>query len=314
MVDLIDEPFYQGDNSDPYDVDEFFSERSAGLTLLAKIAAYELLPEHSETLLDNINKRIDVDEFFSERSAGLTLLAKIAAYELLPEHSETLLDNINKRIDVLYEMQHSNPDNNGFDGTFRHSWARHEGSEYNGNEPNDRRFSPWMSENLVDALWQYYQIESSEKVRTMLEGIAKGTLNWGFSGSKGYIDKFGSSLSNLPNGANWGNGCSNTLQDKPKPILLYSGSSIADSASLISTQNSEGWYSDSHHPQAILTLAIGYHFSTDPAEKEEFQALIQDIHDSYFTTLCGQGSSTIRKFNWNNRSNSWGTYLYFKNN
>lgn len=273
MALLAEEPYYQGRNTDPY----------------------------------------DVDEGFTERSAGLTLLAKVIAFELLPEHTTTLLENINQRVDVLYNMQTANPDGFANDGSLRHSWARHEGATYPGNLSDDRRFSPWMSENSADALWQLYQSQPFDNIKTVLLGLGRAVLNWGFSDSQGYLDRFGSDLSNLPSGESWRSSCSNTPASGTKPIVLYSGSSVASSNALIQTQNSEGWYSDSHNPETVLVLAMGYHFATDATEKQKFRDLIELISESYFTAACGGISSTKRKFNWNNRSNPWATYLFLIN-
>ncbi|MEW6999795.1 hypothetical protein AADZ86_19095, partial [Colwelliaceae bacterium BS250] len=91
-----------------------------------------------------------------------------------------------------------------------------------------------------------------------------------------------------------------------------SGSSTADDQALISTQNSNGQSSDAHNAETVLVLTMGYHFSSDAAEKAEFNNLIQDISNSYFTQSCGSNGATKRKFNWNNRSNAWGTYLFLK--
>ncbi|MEW6997237.1 Ig-like domain-containing protein [Colwelliaceae bacterium BS250] len=271
MADLADETHYQGDNSDEY----------------------------------------DVDDSFTERSAGITLLAKVIAYELLPEHAESILANINQRIDVLYDMQQTPQDGFAVEGAFRHSWARHEGQSYPGVVADDRRFSPWMSENTTDALWHQYQITKSVKIKEMLLDMARGMLNWGFVTSSGYTDKFGSNLSDLPNGESWNSSCSLETNGY-KPIALYSGSSTADDQALISTQNSNGQSSDAHNPEVVLMLAMGYKFSDDAAEKEKFNNLIQDIYGSYFTESCGSNGATKRKFNWNNRSNAWGTYLFLK--
>ncbi|MEW6999801.1 hypothetical protein AADZ86_19150, partial [Colwelliaceae bacterium BS250] len=170
----------------------------------------------------------------------------------------SILANINQRIEVLHDMQQTPPDSFSVDGTFRHSWARHEYTSYPGVVANDRRFSPWMSENIVDALWHQYQIAPSDKIKDMLLGMARGALQWGFNASSGYIDKFGSSLSDLPNGKTWNSSCS-VETNGYKPIALYSGSSTADDQALISTQNSNGQSSDAHNAETVLVLTMGYH-------------------------------------------------------
>jgi len=247
------------------------------------------------------------NEPFTERAAGISLLAQISAFEILGD--ESILDDIERRIETLYQHQLNNPDGLNPDGSFRHAWSRHEGANYPGDDNfDDRRFSPWMSENIIDALWHSYHIINDERIGEILRFTSEAIEEWGFADSNGYIEKFGSSLHDMPNGASWKSSC-----NKNGSIVLYSGSSTADSKALIKTQNNDGWYSDSHNPEIILALAVGYYFETDINKANKLRSRILSIRDNYLNSECGKNKSTKRMFNWNNRSNYWGTYLWVLN-
>lgn len=253
--------------------------------------------------------RVDSDynsqrKFFTERAAGLKLLAQVAAYELTG--SQEALDSINQRVSVLEGHQLSNPDGFPADGSWRHSWSRHEGDSYPGDyNKDDRRYSVWMTENIIDGLWQAYQVTNDDRIPDMLVRAASAINKWGFSDSVGYTEKFGNTLHKLPKGSVWFHTCNTTGL-----TTLYSGSSTAGYEALINTQNNEGWYSDSHNPEMVLPLALGVYFSSDVSIKDSLLARIEQIKLGYLNASCGKGSSTPRKFNWNNRSNAWATYLW----
>lgn len=247
------------------------------------------------------------EEPFTERGAGISLNAMVNAYEITGD--ETLLTNINTRINVLHQhILKENPDGLPLDGTWRHSWARHEGGDYPGdNSQDDRRFSPWMTENITDALWQAYQVTKNPIIEEMLVASAMGLLNHGFVDSPTYKNDLGHSLSEQT-GKYWVHSCNST-----KTSLLYSGSSTAGNEAIIKTQSNDGWYTDSHNPEAILSLALGALFTDNVNDRELLINKIQSIESGYLNDICGSISSTKRKFNWNNRSNYWGTYLWVMN-
>lgn len=246
------------------------------------------------------------NEHFTERGAGISLLAQINAYELTGE--QVILDSINTRITSLYDHLNNNPDNLPKDGTWRHSWMRHEGAAYPGDgDLDDRRFSPWMMENITDALWQAYGLTRDQRIPTMIADSATALLNHGFNDSTGYIDAQGYNLAEQAQ-KTWASSCNQT-----KTSVLYSATTVGSTASIITTQDSEGWYSDGHNPEAVLTLALGVHFESDTAKQDALIAQIENIEKGYFNSACGDIKSTPRKFNWNNRSNYWGTYLWVMN-
>lgn len=255
--------------------------------------------------------RDDQDDFFTERGAGITLLTQVNAYELLG-HAE-ILDRIETGLDILYGMQNNPLDGYAADGSWRHSWDEHEGAEnYATGDMDDRRFSPWMSENLVDGLWQANQVVNDSRIGEMIRKMAGALEQWGFPDSPGYINKYGMDLveyRELATGYNgWNHGCNDGT------LVMYTGSSVASAEALIDTNVSDGYYSDMHNPETVLILTLGYHFESDSSKKSAYLARINDIRDNFFNTYCASVDSTKRLFNWQNRSNAWGTHLWVMDN
>lgn len=241
------------------------------------------------------------NESFTERAAGLVLLAQINAYEITGDVE--IYENILQRINVLYEHQNSNPDGLLVEGAWRHSWAKHEGGDYPGDgKLDDRRFSPWMTENIVDSLWQAFQLTSDQRIPEMIIKASRALIDWGFTDSGGYKDKYQKSLEDY-SGKSWHLGC-NTTGD----TLLYSATSVGSIDALVHTQNQNGFYSDSHNAEAIFMLSLGYYFENDEEYKELIRTRINSIKKGYLNTKCGEFNNTPRMFNWSNRSNYWGTY------
>jgi hypothetical protein len=269
----------------------------------------QLVKDMSELVYDNSWQGASYDlydkenEVFTERHTGLSLLTLINGYELV--NDETILSYVNQHIESLYQHQNNNPDGLSPDGSFRHSWARHEGLSYPGDGSfDDRRFSPWMMENISDALWQAYHVIKDNRIPEMLRFSGEALDMWGFANSKGYINRFGADLHSLPKGESWRRGCNKG------DLILYSASSKANSEALIATQRSEGWYSDSHTSEAIFSLAVAYYFETNVDKAKALKKRITNLHDNFLKNCGGGLSYTKRAFNWSNRSNYWGTYLW----
>jgi hypothetical protein len=243
------------------------------------------------------------NEAFTERAAGIALLAQINAYELTGDQSA--FDSVNKRVDTLFKHQSTNPDGLPADGTWRHSWSKHEGASYPGDDVlDDKRFSPWMTENIIDSLWQVYQTNQDERIKDMITKGSRALIDWGFTTSPGYEEKHGENLETFAN-KTWHQGC-NTTGD----TVLYSASSVASLEALLKTQSGDGWYSDVHSAEVIFMLSLGYYFETDIKYKEAIRKRLNSLKEGYLNKACGQVKSTKRLFNWNNRSNYWGTYLW----
>ena len=242
-------------------------------------------------------------EPFTERAAGIILLAQISAYELTGDAD--LLVNINKRVATLNEHRLLNPDGHPADGSWRHSWSKHEGAKYPGDDvSDDKRFSPWMSENIIDALWHVYQINPTAEIEEMIVSMSRALIDWGFTDSLGYKEKYGKTIEEYAQ-KTWHNGC-NTTGD----TTLYSGSSVASLDAIIKTQSNDGWYSDNHNPEIMLMLALGYNFETHSNYKLLIKERLASIKEGTLRAACGKNDNTKRQFNWNNRSNYWGTYLW----
>lgn len=259
---------------------------------------------------------------FTERAAGLALLAQVSAYEITGK--QVLLDDINKRIDVLYEHQLNNPDGHPSDGTWRHSLAKHEGGAYPGdNVDYDRRFSPWMTENIIDALWQAYQVTNDQRIPEMIRYAGEGLLKWGFMKGSGYQEKYNKTPFSVMDNS-YTLGC-NISKISP----MYFGSSVSPIGDKVSGVTPDGrtyytgsentllykyeWYTDSHLPELILNLSLALHFETNQEKADALLTIIQGIEGGYLNKNCGDIKSTKRLFNWNNRSNAWGTYLWVMN-
>jgi len=244
------------------------------------------------------------NEVFTERHTGLTLLTLVNAYELVG--GQEILTRINEHIESLYQHQNNNPDGLASDGTFRHSWTQHEGATYPGDGTmDDRRFSPWMTENIMDALWQSHFIVGDSRISEMIRYAGEGLNNWGFANSQGYIDKFGTDLHSVIGGQSWRLSC-----NRGGDLVLYSGSATASSDALIHTQNGDGWYSDTHIPETIFSLAVAYYFETDPVKAQLLKNRLTGFDEKFIKNCGGQLFRTKRAFNWSNRSNYWGTYLW----
>jgi hypothetical protein len=263
---------------------------------------------------------VEESKSFTERAAGLILLAQVSAYEITGDH--LILEDINKRVDVLYDHQMNNPDSHPADGTWRHSYARHEGDSYPGDGiDSDRIFSPWMTENIIDALWHTYKVTNDQRIPEMIRYAGEGVLKWGFLSGSGYKDKYNKTPLSVIN-KTYTHGC-NTTHVSP----MYFGSSVAPigEAELVQTTNGSysyytgskdsllyhhKWYTDSHSPEMVLNLSLALYFETDQDKSNALLAMIKRIEDGYLNKSCGDIKTTERLFNWNNRSNAWGTYLW----
>ena len=273
------------------------------------IRAMADLSEYNHSYQSNESDPYDsVDEAFTERSAGLSLIAQVNAYELT--YDEKYKDRVENRVRILREHQLYNPDGLNSSGLWRHSYRKHEGNYIDGSSgsigydsPNDRMFSPWMTENIIDGLWQAYNVIGHKDIPEMIRFAGEGLVKWGFYDSKGYLEKHSSPL--LIDGKSGTNGCNVNNE-----TVLYIGSSVIDPVYL---QNKMTWYTDSHNPEIMTILSLAYHFEKDELKKSEIVKRLNSIGNGYINENCGKDGSTMRKFNWNNRSNYWGTYLWVLN-
>jgi len=250
------------------------------------------------------------NEGFTERAAGLVGLAEIIAYEMTG--NTTVLAHLNERIASIKDMQQvvkSWDAANGWtpkSGALTHNIEVHEGSESQSSAPsgatNQRGFSPWMTENIVDFLWQTYWITNNDDIPDVLRQIANAIDNYGFT----TVYSSGSYVLKSTYAGNHTNGCNR------RPVstdMVYFGSAYADDATL-SSDAWWPWYTESHSIETVLTLAAGYYFETDQPTKTRLKSRIDNLISGWSNSACADVSNTMRLWNWQHRSNSVRTWYW----
>jgi hypothetical protein len=257
------------------------------------------------------------NEGFTERGAGLTGLAEVAAFEITA--SKKTFRHINQRISSLADMQQIKKPwdivNNWIpkSGGFEHSYNVHEGN-FNEksapiNNPNDRAFSPWMSENISDFLWQSYWITKNNKIPDMLRKLGNAVEEYGFTtrfiGNKQYQLKSAFSKTKQTHTKS----CNKSAKETD---LLYFTSKWADDKTMVSN---DFWpyYSDTHNIETVLVLATAYYFENDPQNQLKLASRIDKLIEGWAHVQCGRVFSNVhRLFNWQHRSNSIRTWQWIK--
>lgn len=219
---------------------------------------------------------------YTERLAGLGLIATVNAFELTGD--PLYRERMRTRIGWLYDHQTRNPDGLGNDGSWRHSWQMHEGGDY---DPvtDIRGASPWMSENIIDGLWQAWQVERDPRIPEMVAAFGR------------YMEKHGWIPDDVLRERDWTTGCA---VERGGPIAWYWSSSRATRAQLMHEQEQEGWYSDDHNVQLMLVVAAARYFEPDAAQRARLTARLDKVSVSY-AAGCARRDVTPRRFNWNNR-------------
>ncbi len=269
-------------------------------------------------------------EAFTERAAGIVGLAEINAYEITGDVG--VLATMNSRLDSLKDMQqveHTWDTNNGWiprSGAFTHSWLVHEidAPAYPGDgTTNDRRFSPWMSENIVDFLWQVYhvfEIDDTDLTLTvadlgeMLRLLGNAIDLYGFTSE--YQSGLGLDASYATKAGLTTISMSCTAPDNVPVSLLYSGSSVATAAAIAATAAADGGFADQHNVETILSLGLAFYFETDIATRSRLFSRIQHLEEQWLRNGASDPENcaevffagAIRLFNWQHRSNSVRTW------
>jgi hypothetical protein len=221
--------------------------------------------------------------FFTEREAGLGLLQIVNAWEITGDRQ--YLKRIDDRVGWLYQHQQHNPDGLGNDGSWRNSWDMHEGNDYNA-ATDTVGSSPWMSQNIIDGLWHAWLVTGDPRIPTMITAFGRYLERYGWIDAK--------ALQGV--GRNWRDPC-----DGPDgQISWYWSSAHADLKQLVSIENSDGWYSDSHNVELTLPVAAARYFETDPQWQVALDKRMTLLKASY-SESCAKNSKTRRRFNWNNR-------------
>lgn len=259
------------------------------------------------------------NEGFTERGAGMAGLAEIAAYEMTG--SNKILDHLTQRIASLADMQQTEKNwdlaNNWVpkSGGFEHSYNVHEGN-YNEksaplNNANDRAFSPWMSENISDFLWQSYWITKDKKIPEVLRMLGNAVEEHGFTsryiGNNQYQKKsaFGQAKQTHTKS------CNKTAKETD---LVYFASKWADDKT-ITSNNFWPYYSDTHNIETVLVLATAYYFEPDTQKQLKLASRIDKLIEGWAHVQCADVFSNVyRLFNWQHRSNSIRTWQWVKEN
>jgi hypothetical protein len=234
------------------------------------------------------------DQNFTERHAGLGLLATVSAFELIPDPAYR--KRIDDRIGWLLAHQQDNPDGLGDDGSWRHSWQRHEGETY-APASDVRGASPWMSENIIDGLWHAWLVSADRRIPGMVAAFGQYLETFGWIDPAVFVIA----------GHSWRDDCSGPEGQ----IAWYWSSSQAPLSTLIRMQDAGGEYSDAHTVELGLAVAAARYFEPDAGRRRALDRRLGLIAHSY-ATACASNSATARRFNWNNRGA--GVVNWFKAN
>ena len=256
--------------------------------------------------------------YFTERRAGWRFESVVAGCEIL--NASTWCADLATYVQNMHNHVFNNPDTQSpaVDGSHRHSWARHEGGSYPGDDvASDLRFSPWMQVLITDALWQYWQLLDAGATRTQVEQIIAGhgqaLALYGFNRAsyeagtltalESAYSATATTYSNTARAQSWA--CNNA----PSPVMAYSGTSVYtptldDSGHLPAN-------TDSHNSEAITTLALAALFESDTAKRDALIDVADDIVTGFYPT-CGAQANVPRYFGWSTRSTPYPTLQYVK--
>ena len=246
------------------------------------------------------------NEAFTERAAGLVGLSEINAFEMTA--NATVFAHLTERINSLKDMQQTEKQwdlDNGWtpkSGAWTHNVNVHEGDSASLGATNERGFSVWMSENIVEFLWQAYWVTGDSDIPEMLRLLSNTIELYGFTSSynaatQGYDTK--------PEFDEIKAQSCNTTRDATE--MLYFSSTFADEAARLDSDWWK-WYTDNHNIQSVLTLSAGYYFETDEAIRTRLKARIEKLIEGWSNSNCASVSSTPRLWNWQHRSNSVRTW------
>lgn len=215
---------------------------------------------------------------WTERKVGLALEHLVAAYELTG--SAATRQHILNVVGWLHAHQQT-PPGDPFTGAWSHSWQTHEGNPYNP-ATDVRGGSPWMSANIVGALWRAWLVTADVRIPVMLRDFGR------------YMEQHGFAPDDLA--GNWRSSC-----NAGGTIGWYFSSGISSIERVIAIQNSSGGGSDSHNPELLMVIAAARHFETDPTWRNHFSQRAQRL-SNYLNTQCAAASHTARAFNWQHRN------------
>jgi len=250
---------------------------------------------------------------FTERAAGLVGLNELNAYEITG--NKELLSRINQRIASLKDMQQSVKlwdKENGWipkSGAFTHSYSVHEGDSkpqttLTGNS-NDRVFSPWMSENIADFMWQTYYFTKHKDIPEMVRLLGRAIEQYGFTStynSEAYTRKSAFT------------GYYKTQKCNTKPeateLLYFSSAYASHDTNGITHDEWWRWYTDNHLIELVLPLSLAYLADPDNNQKIKYHSRINKIISGWINENCAANvfDNVYRLWNWQHRSNSIRTW------
>lgn len=257
------------------------------------------------------------NEGYTERSHGIIGLAIANAYEITG--SATIKTDLVNAVDYTRDMQQtvfSFDTANGWGniGCFRHAWSVHEGDTYPGDgTADDRRCSPWMSENIADFLWQTYwattdaELSNRSDIGEILRRLGEAVESYAYNTSS-----LQPSAPQVGIQEACGAGCTTMAfcTNGNTPVPFYSMSDVASTAALQTTVINNG-RTDTHVPEMVLIHAAARYFETNATIEAAHDARIARIDPDYYTIACADwypGTGTQRLYQWQLRSNAQRTW------
>ena len=226
------------------------------------------------------------DQAWTERQGGIGLAELTAAYEITAD--PRYFEDMNNTITCLYNHIKNNPDGYGFDGSWRHSHAMHEGDPYPGNIPADRGGSPWMSALIIGGLHDAYQVRHDSRIPEMVLAFAR------YAEEYAWIPKNW----NGHDSDNWTHICN---QENNGTIVGYWSSSTANFSTLFAIQDEYGYHSDEHNAEMRLPIAWAYRLESDAVQKQKYFQRLLKI-ENYFNPDCATLPGPARMFHWQHRN------------
>lgn len=219
-------------------------------------------------------------DFWTERHAGMGWLAAIHAYQILG--GATLRDRVDSYANAYFTHLASPPDGLGADGCWRHNSADHDQYEFNVQYAG---CSPWMTTIIMDAMWQFYQMNGDTRVGPAARGFANFMESYGWRPDDSY--------------ARSGAISSYYFASSKVPVSTYANGDTGVNG------NSMDWYTDEHNLGLLFAYALATHFTTDPVIKATYTNRIAQLR----TVFTYGAIPTHRAFNWAFRGTSPFIYL-----
>lgn len=254
----------------------------------------------------------DQNFYMTERACGLNGLSLLVAYEMTGDAD--VLAKMNETIAFLKSVQQTefswDVNNNWLpkSGAFTHDIDVHEGNESQTSAPDDytdaQGFSPWMSENIADFLWQAYWVTGNQDIPQMLRMLGNAIELYAFTSS------YNATSGNFERKPEYGDSralfCNTERQ--VTELLYFASAYVSDERKV--TGDWWSWYTDLHNIEVVLPLATAYYFETNSAVKRRLKARIEKILAGMLNQNCAQRGNTKRAFNWQHRSNSVRTWYW----